>query len=245
MYEIKKINIAILFFFFISSCVSTGKIKEPKRSDLVYKRFIGKYDRSHMSCGAWELRGIIHVISKVQGFRGTFILKGNEQFPWIMEIRWGFGSLVSITKIYEHKIVSYNIKEERVYRFNNPSNIFHTLGLDVNLSPNFYLNLLTGKWKKIIKTYKKTDEDLHGTLFVIEDGEVEKFYIKDNLDEWKLELRNGVVIEGYGNTNFRVRHKREGDLFFKIKSKTCLQDPLLSGELELKIPNNVEVYEIK
>ncbi len=241
----KGSNIVVLFFLFISSCVTIGPITKPEKSEDIFKKFLEKYDTSHATCGGWEIEGTMHVVSKTQGFRGKFYICGNENYPWVMELRWGFGTLLSITKIMEHEIVSYNIKQGCVCRFKNPSKIFYTLGLDMEFSPDFYLNLLTGKWRKIIKNFKQVVKLPHGVEFVVDNEEVATFYIKDSLDEWKLVLKNGVVIKGNDTTKFRIIHKSKGNLIFNIKKLSCLKDPFESSKLELKIPSNVEVYEIK
>ncbi len=100
--------------------------------------------------GGFLIRGSVYYFSPRRNFRGFFSLKGNTSFPWIMEIRWSMGNLVSIGRMDRDGCEVYVPHDNTVYRSRGLSPLFGPMGLFPGLSPYRLLDLLTGEWKETI-----------------------------------------------------------------------------------------------
>lgn len=226
-----------IFLFVIYACVPQKKIEAPLSPIKLLQDFKNSDFPAH--CIAWELSGIFYVFSPKQNFRAHFYLKGNSDFPWKMEIRWGMGALISVTQIRQHEIILYSIKENSVYKIKNPDNVFLLLGLKNKISPLFYLKVLTGEWKNFISTPKKIVPFDKGFRYLFENKLFSELELEYNLKNAKIKLKSGGEILIIGGTKIVFNYKKVGKIIFRIKKKNCLNIRFTNHELDIAIPEGV------
>ncbi len=109
-----------------------------------------RQDAPDFSYRGFFIKGSLYYFSTKRNFRGFFVIKGNRNYPWIIEVHWSMGNLVCLGRVRREGCELYLAYENLIYQSHNLIPLFGMLGLSPSISPSLWLKLLTGEWKKTI-----------------------------------------------------------------------------------------------
>lgn len=223
--------------------------------DEVWQRFLQRFPDTNRA-PAFSLEASLHYLGAKNQSRVILDFWGNLDLPLRMDLKTGFGSLLSLWREDPSEFMAYIPDKESVYLHQDSRRGMIAFGIDLPLSLRELALLLNGHWQGLIPGHYATvrKKDHQGLYFTFRQNGREYRLLLDGSGTplalrtpapmpWDLEFSGDLEGKGFPNLPAKITMRNDsGDrAILLIKDIKQRPDPWPDAALRLDLPENTRM----
>lgn len=242
-------------------CCSSCAPKTPRpdiektHPDEVWQRFLQRFPDTGRA-PAFSLEASLHYLGTKNQSRVILDFWGNLDLPLRMDLKTGFGSLLSLWREDSNEFMAYIPDKESVYLHKDSRLGMIAFGIDLPLSLRELALLLNGHWQGLIPGQYATvrRKDTQGLSFTFGQHGKEYSLLLDTSGTplamrtpaptaWDLEFSGSLADKGFPNLPGKITMRNDsGDrAILLVKDIKQRSDPWPDNALRLDLPENTKM----